>query len=123
MVDENARKFLIGWYLVLGGFWADYESELIIQNFQMSGPIWQTKLQKLLDWDDIWYSAVFGVVDYKSELKIQKFGIAVLIWHTKMQKVTWLGWYLALGSFAFTEKYYWELLKKTTGNVQLLTTR
>ena len=28
------------------------------------------KNTKLLDWDDIWYSGVFGVTDYESELRI-----------------------------------------------------
>ena len=36
----------------------------------------RSKIQKLLYWDDIWYSRVFEVTDYESELKIQKFEIA-----------------------------------------------
>ena len=34
------------------------------------------KAHKLLDWDDIWYSVVFGVADSKSVHKIQKFKMA-----------------------------------------------
>ena len=30
-------------------------------------------MQKLLDWDEIWYSGVFGVTSNESELNIQKF--------------------------------------------------
>ena len=30
-------------------------------------------MQKLLDWDEIWYSGVFGVTGNESELNIQKF--------------------------------------------------
>ena len=33
-------------------------------------------MQELLDWNDIWYSGVFGVVDYESEIKIEKLKIA-----------------------------------------------
>ena len=57
-------------------FWvADYESELKIQKFERADPTWRTKMQKLLDWDEILYSRVFGVTDYESEIEIQKFAM------------------------------------------------
>ena len=56
-------------------------------------------MQKLLDWNDIWYSKVFGIADYESELKIKKLKMADRIWRTKMQKVTWLGRNLVLECF------------------------
>ena len=75
MANGNAKSYLIRMILGTRGFLgiADYESELRIQKFRMTDPIWQAKLQKLLDWDDIWYPRVFGVAHYISELKIQKF--------------------------------------------------
>ena len=42
----------------------------------MADPIWQKKLQKLLDWGDIWYPRVFGVADYESKRIFQKFEMA-----------------------------------------------
>ena len=49
------------------------------------------KSKKLIDGDDIRYSAVFRVADYKSKLKIQKFKMADPIWRAKMQKIIWSG--------------------------------
>ena len=57
------------------------------------------KCEKLLDWDEFWYSGVFGVAAYESETDIQKFKIADAISLTKMQTVTRLGWKLVLGQF------------------------
>ena len=65
----------------------DYASKLKIKKFEIADLIWQTKIQNLLDWDDILYAGVFGVADYRSMLKIQKFIRADPIWRTKMQKV------------------------------------
>ena len=42
----------------------------------------------LLDWDDIWYTEVFGVADYESERRIQKFKMVDAIWRTEIQIVT-----------------------------------
>ena len=66
------------WNLVLGNFWSRWlrirahNSE--IQN-SGSNMVNENK-EKLLNWNDIWYSGVFGVADYESELKIQKFEMA-----------------------------------------------
>ena len=42
------------------------------------------KCKQSLDWDEIWYSGVFGVNDYEYELNIQNFKMANPIWLTKM---------------------------------------
>ena len=56
------------------------------------------KCKKLLDWDDIWYSEVFGITDYEFELRIQNSESRIKYGRLKA-KITWLGWYLILEGF------------------------
>ena len=39
---------------------ADYEFKLKIKKFGNADPMWQTKMQNLLDWDDILYAGFLG---------------------------------------------------------------
>ena len=39
---------------------ADYESKLKIKKFEIADLMWQTKMQNLLDWDDILTRGFWG---------------------------------------------------------------
>ena len=75
MAVENAKSYLI--QMIFGTLWffwvTDYEFKPKLQKFKMANLISLSKMQNLLDWDEIWYSGVFGVADYESKLNIQKF--------------------------------------------------
>ena len=57
----------------------------------MANPKWQTKMQHLLDWDEIWNSGVFEVANHESEFNLKKSKMADQIWRTKMIKFSELG--------------------------------
>ena len=77
----------LGWNSVLASFRiTDYEFEINIQKLKMTDPI----CKKLLDWNEIWYSGLFGVANYKSELENWKFRMSDAIWWTKMLKTKFM---------------------------------
>ena len=39
---------------------ADYESKLKTKKFEIADRMWQTKMQNLLNWDDILYAGFLG---------------------------------------------------------------
>ena len=41
---------------------ADYESKLTIKKFEIPDLMWQTKMQNLLDWDDILYAGLLRLL-------------------------------------------------------------
>ena len=88
-IQNGGRKCgvtLLGWYLVFGGFWGQW-LRIWAQNSEIrnGGSNMANKNSKLLHWDDIWYSGVFGVADYESKLQIKKFKMAGPIWRIKMR--------------------------------------
>ena len=67
----------------------DCESDLKIQKYKMTVPIWQTKMKKKLT--DVVktrrFLMVFWVADYESGMVMYEFKMAELIWQTKMRQV------------------------------------
>ena len=73
---------------------ANYESTLKIKKFEIADRIGQTKMQNLLDWDDILYAAFLGsLIDAQnSEIHKGRFNMAD-------EKINKLGWNLVLREF------------------------
>ena len=117
---------------------ADYESTLKIKKFEIADLMWQTKMQNLLDWDDILYAGFLGsLIDAQNsgihkggsdmaDEKINKLGwnlvlmefcgrwLRIRIWNSEIKnggpkcKITWFGWNLVLGGLWDTD-YEFEL--------------
>ena len=90
MADKNAKTRLIGIKFGIRGFLGSLITNLSVEFKNSTWRIQNSRLKckKLFDWDEIWYSGVFGIANYESERKIQKFKIADPKWRTKMQKLT-----------------------------------
>ena len=75
MADEKAKSYLIGMIFETRGFLVSLitNPHSKFRNSKRRIQYGGQKCKKLVDWDDIWYSEVFGVAEYESELKIRKF--------------------------------------------------
>ena len=73
---------------------ADYESKLKIKKFEIADLMWQTKMQDLLDWDDILYAGFLGSLMDAQNSVIHKGGS-----NMADEKIIKLRWNLVLGEF------------------------
>ena len=110
MADLNPKSYFIGMIFRYSGvLWSlRLRTELKIQKLKLADPIVAPTCQKLIDFDEIWYSGVFGVADYESELNIKKLIMVDPIWLTKLSlEIFWFDELLSRKRFI---KYYKILL-------------
>ena len=103
MADDNPKSYSIGMKFASWEFW---DRRLVItypgRKIRISHrriKYRELKCKQLIEGDEIWYSAIFGVADNESEMNIQKFKMLDPLWLTNMQKIPWMGWILVPDGF------------------------
>ena len=105
MADQNVKSYLIE--IIFGT--REFLTTLITNlSWKIRNSKWRIqyggqKYEKLLNWNDIWYSGIFGIADYESELKIRNLKWRIQYGGQKCKKLLDWGYVWYSGIFGIAD--------------------